>query len=186
MKLIGYGFRLGGVGFLLATPLWMLAADGANPKGAEVETVSCNLTQEKSHSTGLSIQAELNKSTYRLGDRLTLNVTPSVDAHIMVIDQGSNPDNAERGKVLFPDTFVKGEDAYMFPSPGSTPLEITGHAGINTLEIVARRYPEKQAESGKPEKPKDVNFASEPAPSSDEIEIARCTVRFAITDKPAP
>ena len=180
MKATVLGLLMG----LVAVPMWVLADGSANPKGSEVETVSCNLTQEKSHSTGLSIQAELNKSTYRLGDRLTLNVTPSVDAHITVIDQGSDPANAERGEILFPDTFVKGGDAYTFPPPASTPLEIGGQAGINTLEIVARRYPEKQAESGKPEKSKDVNFASEPAPSSDEIEIARCTVRFAITDKP--
>lgn len=180
MKATVLGLLMG----LVAVPMWVLADGSANPKGAEVETVSCNLTQEKSHTSGLSIQAELNQSTYRLGDRLTLNVTPSANAYISVIDQGSDPASTQRGHVLFQDEFVKGGDAYTFPPPASTPLEIGGQAGINTLEIVARRYPEKQAESGKPEKSKDVNFASEPAPSSDEIEIARCTVRFAITDKP--
>ncbi len=170
---------------LVLLPLWVQAADKASPRGAEVEIVSCNLTQEKSHSSDLSIQAELNQSVYRLGDLLSLNVTPSTDAYITIIDQGSDPANAQRGQVLFQDTFVKGGDAYTFPPPASTPLEIGGHAGINTLEIIARLSPEKQPVSGKTENPKDVNFAAEQAPASDDAAMVRCTVRFVITDKSA-
>jgi hypothetical protein len=67
--------------------------------------VGCNLTAEQDVSdSGLSIKASVDRSSYKIGDTLTLEVTPSTDAYITVIDQGSNPDVPERGHELFSDT----------------------------------------------------------------------------------
>ncbi len=173
-------------GSLLWVPLLAQADGEANRKGSEVTVVGCNLTTEQAVSDdGLSIKASVDSSSYKIGDSLTLEVTPSADAYITVIDQGSNPDVPERGHELFTNTFVVGGNTYTFPPPHSGRLKVSGHTGSNTFEVIAALSPidpPDAAEAGKTAKKRDVNLEPDEKPK-DLVGDTRCTLSFEITDK---
>lgn len=171
---------------LLLVSSFAQSDEEAKKKGSEVTVVGCNLTAEQSvPDSGLSIKASVNSSSYKIGDSLTLEVTPSTDAYITVIDQGSNPAKPERGHDLFTDTFVKGGNTYTFPPPHSGKLKVSGHTGSNTFEVIASQSPsisDDKLETGSATKRRDVNLESDDK-SKDLIDVTRCTLSFDITDK---
>ena len=166
--------------YLLCASMAISANDMPNKKGAEVFTIGCELTQIPQQKSDIAIKARLDKDVYKIGDELQLEVKPSADAYITIIDQGSDALHPERGYELFSDVFVSANNAYTFPPPHSVPLVVSGQSGINTFEIIAARSPnetQRQANS------KDVNHKVEDAVKRAEDTVTRCTVRFELKDK---
>jgi hypothetical protein len=150
--------------------------DGANARAFKLVSRGCEAaeTQPTSHS-GLSLKASVDRSSYRIGESLTLSVKPDQTAYISVIDHGSVA-GQEAGVVLFVDKPITGGATLVFPPEGKM-MEVQGPAGSNVLQIVASRREGvvNQGANGKGV----VVKASESTPHDDTV---NCNIRFVITD----
>lgn len=112
------------------------ADEQANSKGSL--TLTCSQTQQKNHDSNITFQAKTNRQKYKIGDIMTLSVTPDKDALITVIDHGSDPTHTRRNHFLFKNEPVKKDQTYVFPGPDSEfDMQVSGPAGGNTFEIIA-------------------------------------------------
>lgn len=192
---MGYGLQMKkhlalglGIGLMLNYPL-LMADDGANSKGADIVVLPCELTAtEKTADSSLSMQVRINQPSYKISEKLILEVTPSVDAYITVLDQGSDPKAPERGYPLFSDEEVKAGQTF-----SSGKLDVEGPVGANVLEIIASRLPYAQDAAATSEKPtqdesgksKNVNPPAKGKATADantDEDISRCTLVFQIVD----
>ncbi|MBU0655171.1 MAG: DUF4384 domain-containing protein [Gammaproteobacteria bacterium] len=164
----------------------VIADGGAGSKGGGEPIVGCALTMAKDASGGeLSLKATTDSASYKKGEFLTLTVTPSEDAYITVIDQGSG--DTDRNYKLFSDVEVKGGATYTFPPPGVGKLKVCGSTGNNVFEVIASKEPLAKSDQTEAEqkdrKSKDVNLVPEAEASEPEPIITRCTLSFEITEK---
>lgn len=112
-----------------------VAGEQANSKGSL--TLACSQTQQKNHGSDITFQATTNRQKYKIGDIMTLSVTPDKDALITVIDHGSDPTHPKRNHFLFKNEPVKKDQIYVFPGPDSdSDMQVSGPAGSNTFEII--------------------------------------------------
>ena len=134
------------------------------------------------------MKAFVDKPSYNIGQTLVLEVTPSADAYITVLDQGSDPDSPERGYPLVSDAPVKANETF---SGGEWAIE--GPAGANTFEIIASRSPYNQDTTEVSEEPaenkggksKNVSPPAKSKADADE-EISHCTLTFEIVENSKP
>lgn len=150
--------------------------EDASPKAFKIISRGCeSAAAQQSPNSGLSLKASVDRSSYRIGESLTLSVKPYQDAYISVIDHGSVA-GQEEGVVLFVDKPITGGATLVFPPEGKT-MEVQGPAGSNVLQVVASRREGvvNQGANGKGV----VVKASESTSHGDTV---NCNIRFVITD----
>lgn len=150
--------------------------NGANPRAFSLLSRGCEAAEtQQSSPADLSLKASVDRSSYRIGESLTLSVKPDQDVYISVIDQGSVAEQ-EAGVVLFADERVAAGTTLVFPPDGKA-MEIEGPAGSNVLQVVASRNKGavNQGANGKGV----VVKAAKAAATDDTVS---CNIRFVITD----
>lgn len=149
--------------------------EGANPKTFKLVSRGCEAAEvQQSASSDLSIKASVDRSSYRIGENLTLSVKSEQDVYISVIDQGSAEQKS--GQVLFVDERVSAGTTLVFPPQGKV-MSVEGPAGSNVLQIIAsrRKGVVKQGANSK-------DVAVKASESTSDDDTVYCNIRFVITD----
>lgn len=100
--------------------------------------LTCSQTQQKNHGSDITFKAKTNRQKYKIGDNMTLWVTPDKAALITIIDHGSDPSHPKRNNFLFKNVPVEKGQTYVFPEPTSEfDMQVSGPTGGNTFEVIA-------------------------------------------------
>lgn len=143
--------------------------------GFKVDTLDCALTRTQNPS--LVFDAKVDKTHYKVGEFLSLDVSAEHDLYVTILDHGSDPTKPHRGHVLFPNVFIKKGSTYQFPSPNAGDLEVSEPLGRNTLEVIASVAPLKNTEAAS----KNVNLVpSRTPPSAAPTKTTNCTLSFMV------
>lgn len=146
-----------------------------NSKGFTVDTLDCVLTRTQNPS--LVFDAKVDKTHYKVGEFLVLDVSAEHDLYATILDHGSDPAKPHRSHTLFTNVFIKKGSAYQFPPPNAGDLEVSEPLGRNTLEVIASVAPLKNVEAAS----KNVNLVpSRPPPTTASLKTTNCTLSFTV------
>lgn len=165
--------------FCLMTINPALADTQANSKGSL--TLACSQTQQKNHGSDITFQAKTNRQKYKIGDNMTLSVTPDKAALITIIDHGSDPANTKLNNFLFQNVMVQKGETYVFPDPSSgVDMRISGPAGGNTFEVIAST--EVLLDPNAHSKNVELVERVEPTQVKQRVNTTNCMLKFEITE----
>lgn len=153
---------------------------GFSNNGFDTVKLDCSLATAQASSKAAPIfTAKLDRKDYKIGQALTIELTPDKDAYFTIIDHGSDPSTPERKHVLFNNEYTQKDVNFLLPKPNDGLMQVSGPTGMNVFEVIASLSPIKDPAAIS----KNVTFRKFAKDKSQPIlETNNCTLSFKITN----
>lgn len=155
------------------------AAEQAKSKGALF--VACSQTQQKNKGSDITFKAKADRQKYKIGDLMTLSITPDRKSFVTIIDHGSDPEAPKRNNFLFKNIIVEKDQTYVFPKPtGKFDMQVSGPAGGNTFEVIVSAVELVNPDANS----RNVNLVEKvkPTEATQKVKTTSCMMVFEITE----